>query len=364
MPTATITEAGLRNVFTNVDFIGAAVSTMLAYEYFITLGDEVKYFWKRRSLGPSALFYMNRYLNLVLSIYQLIVLNPAYHRSPERFMPTLFVLEVLGSFPWGAFSALRAYALSRNMPLSILIFLLSMVPIVMNLVCFKYGLGGYTVPIVSCVGYNGIPPDLSRKCLYDIYARVILTITTRTCAILADLLLVIITWTRLFKQRKLGLGTSSRKFSLTDVLLRDGTIYFLIMLLLNCLHIAFTVVSIFIVSSLQHLSCISIFVPPLTAILVSRFMIHLQAADRQLRYRGFGTDAQASRIEGDIRVTESLIFDRVIGSLRCELEPEDLMGSKGGTGSMSESEKHSLGERAALSTEDAPCGSDEEMRRE
>ncbi len=56
---------------------------MLAYEYFITLGDEVKYFWKRRSLGPSALFYMNRYLNLVLSIYQLIVLNPAYHRSPE-----------------------------------------------------------------------------------------------------------------------------------------------------------------------------------------------------------------------------------------------------------------------------------------
>ena len=56
---------------------------MLAYEYFITLGDEVKYFWKRRSLGPSVLFYMNRYLNLVLSIYQLIVLNPAYHRSPE-----------------------------------------------------------------------------------------------------------------------------------------------------------------------------------------------------------------------------------------------------------------------------------------
>lgn len=58
-------------------------TAMLAYEYFITLGDEVKYFWKRRSLGPSALFYMNRYLNLILSIYQLIVLNPAYHRSPE-----------------------------------------------------------------------------------------------------------------------------------------------------------------------------------------------------------------------------------------------------------------------------------------
>lgn len=115
-------------------------------------------------------------------------------------MPTLFVLEVLGSFPWGgesevtrstfaavlqmlvAFSALRAYALSRNMSLSILIFLLSMVPIAVNFVsvpssveysasyragisqvCFRFGLGGYTVPIVSCVGYNKIPVDLSRK---------------------------------------------------------------------------------------------------------------------------------------------------------------------------------------------------------
>ncbi|KAM5541475.1 hypothetical protein V8D89_005029 [Ganoderma adspersum] len=77
-------------------------------------------------------------------------------------MPTLFVLEVLGSFPWGAFSALRAYALSRNLPLSLLIFLLSIVPIVVNFVCFKYGLGGYTVPIVSCVGYNKIPVNLSR----------------------------------------------------------------------------------------------------------------------------------------------------------------------------------------------------------
>ncbi|KAI1791888.1 hypothetical protein LXA43DRAFT_972873 [Ganoderma leucocontextum] len=273
MPTATITETGLRNVFTNVDYIGAAVSTMLAYEYFITIDDEVKYFWKRRSLGPSALFYMNRYLNLVLSIYQLIVLNPAYHRSPERLIPSGLL-----------------YRCVSNTDL---------------------GVTRYLSSAVSAT-------TESQWIYHEI------TILARISVILVDLLLVIITWTRLFKQRKLGLRGGPREFTLTDVLLRDGTVYFLIMLLLNCLHIAFTVVSIFIVSSLQHLSSISIFVTPLTAILVSRFMIHLQAADRQSpRHDGFGTDTQASRTDVDTRMT-SVIFESVIGSLRCELEPGDL----------------------------------------
>ena len=50
----------------------------------------------------------------------------------------------------------------------------------------------------------------------------LVTITARLSVILADLLLLIITWTRLFKQRKLGLRGGSREFTLTDVLLRDG----------------------------------------------------------------------------------------------------------------------------------------------
>ncbi|PIL24593.1 hypothetical protein GSI_12477 [Ganoderma sinense ZZ0214-1] len=125
------------------------------------------------------------------------------------------------------------------------------------------------------------------------------------------------------------------------------------MLFLNCLHIAFTVVSLFIVSSLQHLSSVSIFVTPLTAILVSRFMIHLQAADRQSPRDGFGTDTQASRTDFDTRAT-SVIFESVIGSLRCELEPGDLMGagSKGGGGS--EEYRDALGEGTGSPTEESP----------
>ena len=50
----------------------------------------------------------------------------------------------------------------------------------------------------------------------------LVTVTARLSVILADLLLLIITWSRLFKQRKLGLRGGSREFTLTDVLLRDG----------------------------------------------------------------------------------------------------------------------------------------------
>ena len=58
---------------------------LLVYEYYITLDNEVKYIWRGRyrSFGPLVLFLMNRYSNLLLGVYQLVVLNPAYHRSAE-----------------------------------------------------------------------------------------------------------------------------------------------------------------------------------------------------------------------------------------------------------------------------------------
>lgn len=35
------------------------------YEYFITLGEEAKYFWKRKVTGASAIFFLNRYILLI-----------------------------------------------------------------------------------------------------------------------------------------------------------------------------------------------------------------------------------------------------------------------------------------------------------
>ena len=71
------------NFWTRVD--SCCVLALLVYEYYITLNNEVKYIWRGRyrSFGPLVLFLMNRYSNLLLGVYQLVVLNPAYHRSAE-----------------------------------------------------------------------------------------------------------------------------------------------------------------------------------------------------------------------------------------------------------------------------------------
>ncbi len=41
------------------------------YEYFITLGREAELFWKGKWTGAAILFYVNRYLSLIVNIYGL-----------------------------------------------------------------------------------------------------------------------------------------------------------------------------------------------------------------------------------------------------------------------------------------------------
>lgn len=38
------------------------------WEYFITISEEAKYFWKRKLTGASAIFFLNRYVPLTLYV--------------------------------------------------------------------------------------------------------------------------------------------------------------------------------------------------------------------------------------------------------------------------------------------------------
>lgn len=43
-------------------------TVVFIYEYLITIGEEAKYFWKQKSTGASALFFLNRYVPLTLYV--------------------------------------------------------------------------------------------------------------------------------------------------------------------------------------------------------------------------------------------------------------------------------------------------------
>ncbi|TBU52432.1 hypothetical protein BD310DRAFT_832189 [Dichomitus squalens] len=104
-----------------------------------------------------------------------------------------------------------------------------------------------------------------------------------------------------------------------------GTVYFLILAVLNSLHLAFTMLSIS-VNALQPYSVVTVFTVPLSAILVSRFLLHLQSAS--LRAVGTIPSSQISSLHFD----RSLVFERVIGSLGASIAAEDYLVEDYGDG--------------------------------
>ncbi|KAI0738622.1 alcohol acetyltransferase-domain-containing protein [Daedaleopsis nitida] len=278
-------------------------STFLLYDYVITLGQEVELFWRHQLTAASFLFFANRYVTVFFNILGLAALAPfsnqrgsllsvlrgAYSLCPlfgsgspltTRVSCQLYVKAFggIGYFQyivWAAFSGLRAFALSRHRPLSTLVFLLMLVPAGMNYGAqFAFGLTGVNDPILGCITSTDMPSEFAKKCArYDI-----LVITTRACIITGDAILVGITWMTLAKRHPVAqMSSRASRWTLSSVLLRDGVAYFIILLILNVLHLTFTISSVF-----GHLlSNISLFTDEVIGVLVSRFLLDLQAASQK-----------------------------------------------------------------------------------
>ncbi|EJF58126.1 hypothetical protein DICSQDRAFT_173220 [Dichomitus squalens LYAD-421 SS1] len=97
----------------------------------------------------------------------------------------------------------------------------------------------------------------------------------------------------------------SGKPTFASILLLDGTAYFLMLLILNLLHVAFTVSAVADVSS-GPTSVIGTFEQPFTSLLIGRFLISLQKVQRRLcdstrsiSLGDFASQWQGSRNTGD-----------------------------------------------------------------
>ncbi|EJF56264.1 hypothetical protein BD309DRAFT_872351 [Dichomitus squalens] len=104
----------------------------------------------------------------------------------------------------------------------------------------------------------------------------------------------------------------SRKdvLNLAEVMLRNGTTYFVALLILHCLHLTLSLCSIHV--ALQSLSYgyVTIFTEVVEASLVSRFLLDLQAAHRQALDMEFGSEQAAGNDFAD-----TLVFGRAVGSM-------------------------------------------------
>ncbi|EIW59936.1 uncharacterized protein TRAVEDRAFT_122446, partial [Trametes versicolor FP-101664 SS1] len=119
---------------------------LTAYEYLITLDQEVNLFWRRRITGATLLFLATRYLALlagpILGAATFALLPDHHHYLCVSRLSCVvlgyvqFVPSVMQSLVWAGFSGLRILALSgMNWALASAVFVLAVCPFGVNMVC-------------------------------------------------------------------------------------------------------------------------------------------------------------------------------------------------------------------------------------
>ncbi|TBU54967.1 hypothetical protein BD310DRAFT_934758 [Dichomitus squalens] len=288
-----------------------AGSAVFLYDTILTTGEEVRCFWGRKVTGAAILFWLNKYMTMLYLVWNLGNLLDLPNNSCTLSVKGAAVVHNTFFLILASFSAIRVYALQRNIFLSFITFVLSMTPFGVNLVQFGFGLSGKNIPPFGCapVGYES--SGLDKK----------LTVLSRSCLIAADCLAAGVTWFTLARPRDIHF-IGVLKSSLTRVLLIDGTVYFLTLGLVNSLHLTFALLALDVIT-LKGTSILENFTIPLTAVLVSRFLLHLQSAS--LRTVGSIHSSQMSTMNLD----RSALYERVVGSLGTRITADDFGEEEG-----------------------------------
>ncbi|KAH9926357.1 hypothetical protein B0H21DRAFT_764173 [Amylocystis lapponica] len=239
-------------------YCALAAAALFTYDYVITLGQELKLVWGRKATGANILFMLNRYLTLAHVWLSAAPLWGCASGPCDSCYAIIEVGIVLGSLIngfWAVFSALRVYAIhSRKWKLPLLVLLLGLVPAATNL--YNASQLGVVTTDGECDIQNKTPTTAQNK----------FAISTRVCVLASDTLVVLTTW-RITYGIKRAANAANMKVSLTTLLLRDGTIYFVVLSLLNIADIGLYVTGVY-----QDMGN---FIDPLTAILISHFLSHL-----------------------------------------------------------------------------------------
>ncbi|KAI0774496.1 hypothetical protein C8Q74DRAFT_1270480 [Fomes fomentarius] len=278
-------------------YVSTAVFSLLAYEYVITFDREMKLFWRRTINGSSILFIVNRYLSLVYSALGMPFPDPTTNKSCTAEYYIIESLGLLQYLPWALFSALRAYALcSRTCgqwSISILVLLSSLAPLILNFVNMGYW---------SITGASDGPCVVVD--LLSVTIQNHLTIVSRVCLIASDLLVMCITWNATYKTSRDSIKVLGQGNSLSSILFRNGTLYFSILVTLNILHLSFTLLSIVNTQDSVYAnnqdSFVVRFSEPLTAILISRFLMDLQEVKNTATYQHSQVSSMSSRVIGSL----------------------------------------------------------------
>ncbi|KAJ3015486.1 hypothetical protein NUW54_g1035 [Trametes sanguinea] len=260
-----------RKIFVE-EYCDIAAFALIFFEYIITIDREIASIWNRKLTGATVLFILNsqsrtrgsylsrRIVNQTLIAVPLMQLQSGqYFGYDVRATALLRMAIILDSTRLRNLSPELAYSAPRCRAR-------------VHAVGIKYLSlhtrfnGELSVANWMLFGLNSIPANIDNRSAKPATA---VLIATRTSAILTDVLVLITTWWQTYSLRRLAVQ-ANMQVSLATLLVRDGTIYFLVLLAMNTFHIAFSLTGRFTYTIT--------FEEPLTTILISRFLLNLREA--------------------------------------------------------------------------------------
>ncbi|EKM57684.1 uncharacterized protein PHACADRAFT_251466 [Phanerochaete carnosa HHB-10118-sp] len=254
-------------------FLGA-VASLVVYEFVITMVDEIQMVWKRPITASAMLLGSVRWCMLFSVIFQILPMTPnAAYRNPIYSCTPLNILSfsftLIGFIQIALFSALRVFAISgRSYAWSLVVFTLSMAPFATNLT------------VAMTLIYNVVvEPPFGAICTpkpspFSARTNDILTYITRGSLILADMIVIILTWIKTFGDWRRARSINA-KVPLTTCLLRDGENGHSALLTIN-------IAQLLLYNSPTDFSSVGTLVSNMPLVLANRFMINLRMANSEV----------------------------------------------------------------------------------
>jgi len=252
---STTTEAAITalNSAYTANCILAVACTLYVYERCIIFDQEVELIWRRR-VSVASVAYGTMHVSMVTTLWTGVALLVTTSCNAGLILGvTEISSKILFRWAIAAISALRVYAINGRslvVPSVILLLFLTYTLYDFYNACSLYKLPA--PPPVGCILLSSMRPDVQHG----------LKIAGLVCAAVAEALVLVATWRATYRARK-ATDSSSMRTSVSGMLLRDGTVYFgviLFLLVLNAiLEIIDTDISITSLTYVLQTACMSRF---------------------------------------------------------------------------------------------------------
>ncbi|KZT67909.1 hypothetical protein DAEQUDRAFT_766688 [Daedalea quercina L-15889] len=252
-----IADARLKFVTT---CIGFASNALIMYEYTLTSSSEVSLFWNRR-FTTSLPFFAIRFLLLLTGLFGFASTSRLTNlRDCTASIVFSMFIQFSSMAMVAVVSSMRVHAVGgQRWPVTILTFLVGLVPVGVNV----YG------------GSRALIYFEGGACSYEAASHLLtdphFALLSRLCSIACDALVVATIWIKTYCVTRVYVRAWTVKQSLLWYLLRDGTMYFIVLLILN-------IIDILLFYSDGVLDFIHDIILPISLILMSRLLINLHEA--------------------------------------------------------------------------------------